>query len=352
MSIKFNDCILNSNNKFFNFCENYLYVKGISNTLGFRTFCIHHNNHSVINVRENSLESLKWQQVATAIVKIVSYIIFPLLPLLALIGKEINRKLNTFQISENDKVNETIQPLLNQNKPKSDENSNDQKFLIVDENINIPEFIPLGADIRDETWLDASHIEGYSKFLALEHSDLFIPLPFAYTTDLVKAFYQKIDVAIFQSIDSQEIDLSKKMFLAYPLKISDNHWTLIFIDRIKRTIEFYDSKKNYGNHEEVIKYLEKFTNDFSIKDPGEKSYTFIRKINTKLQPDSYQCGIWTLYFLENRLKNPDIDFNKMDIKAAQKIIANYRKKVMIKLIDIQKNGIPRQPKKFTQVNTL
>lgn len=116
--------------------------------------------------------------------------------------------------------------------------------------------------------------------------------------------------------------------LAYPLNVSGNHWTLVVIDRKKRTLEYYDSKKNYGNYSEIVNRLEHFAQFLSAKDPEKSPYTFISKINKTLQLDSYQCGIWVAYFLEARCKNPEVDFNLLDVAEAQEMIAAYREKMM------------------------
>ena len=61
----------------------------------------------------------------------------------------------------------------------------------------------------------------------------------------------------------------------------------------------------------------------------DSSYTFCDKINQVLQPDSYQCGAWVCYFLEQRLQNPDTDFNALarDMDNTQNMISNYRRSI-------------------------
>ena len=130
----------------------------------------------------------------------------------------------------------------------------------------------------------------------------------------------------------------EKQFLAYPLHVTNNHWTLVIIDQEKRTVEYYDSKKNYGNYEEIVKTLKELARSLSTKDPGQSPYQFFSKISKNLQPDSYQCGPWALYFLKNRLENPSVDFNKLDIEEAQDMIAKFRIEVMATLYSRLKEG--------------
>ncbi len=103
---------------------------------------------------------------------------------------------------------------------------------------------------------------------------------------------------------------------ALPMNITNSHWVLVFADFQKKTIEYYDSLLNYGPHKKIASEFTELANQIG--------FDFICKMTTKIQQDSYQCGPWTLYFLEERLKNPQVDFNKLEIKEAQKMIANYR----------------------------
>ena len=106
---------------------------------------------------------------------------------------------------------------------------------------------------------------------------------------------------------------------------------MVYIDRQRRTVEYYDSKKNYGNHDEIVRQLTSVAAELSEREPNRPPYQFICKINKLLQPDSYQCGPWMLYFLENRLINPDFDFNILNFKQAQIIIKEYREKTMLQI---------------------
>lgn len=114
----------------------------------------------------------------------------------------------------------------------------------------------------------------------------------------------------------------------YPLLMSNNHWTLCVVNFDKRTVEYYDSKMNYGNHKQVCTKLETLTAHLTTQFPGEKDFTFECKIKKSLQPDGYQCGVWILYFTEKLLENPDTDFNELDVEKAQTMIADLRMKLI------------------------
>lgn len=115
-------------------------------------------------------------------------------------------------------------------------------------------------------------------------------------------------------------NIEKYHTVAFPMNIKNSHWVLTFVDFEKKTIEYYDSLLNYGPHTQIV---EEFTE--LAKRIG---FNFVCKITQKIQHDGYQCGPWTCYFLEERLKNPEVDFNKLNIKESQLMIADYRKHIL------------------------
>lgn len=210
------------------------------------------------------------------------------------------------------------------------------------------ETIPKALDIRGKQWLTNQHICSYMNYLSINHPKLFVPFPSAYAIKLNSPMQVLIDSAILEDGHFEEgkacthvgDECSGKTILAYPLHIHDNHWTLVLLDREARTLEYYDSKQSYGNHSEVVAHLQKLAQTLSGKDPGAAPYTFVKKINKVLQPDSYQCGPWVLYFLEKRLENPEIDFNELNGKKSQAMIADFRLNVMKEIIILDKANNP------------
>ena len=45
---------------------------------------------------------------------------------------------------------------------------------------------------------------------------------------------------------------------------------------------------------------------------------------------------WFAYFLENRLKDPEIDFNTLDVSAIQPVIQHFRRHILTTLENMQK----------------
>lgn len=199
--------------------------------------------------------------------------------------------------------------------------------------------LPAHLDVRGETWLDNEHLELYTEYLAEQHprllSRIFHPLSIENIGLVIEEDFKLHATTFYCHQMVQEKCIGKDIFV-YPLLISNNHWTLVLIDRTTRTVEFYDSKKSYGDHSKIIEDLKCIADWLSIRDPHTKPYQFIKKINKCLQPDGYQCGPWFLYFLEERLSNPDIDFNLLDEQKAQNIIAEYRLHIMETLVNHKK----------------
>ena len=188
-----------------------------------------------------------------------------------------------------------------------------------------PKEIPPECDIRGQKWLaDWDHVFLYAKdcLTRVNPNVRFI------NTDILER-------AVLNISNCFDDKLPEAIAFSPLVSNSHNHFTLVYICTKTRTIEYYDSKVNYGNREKIMANLETLAKDLDQKDPGT-GYKIVHKIKVKLQPDVYQCGPWVLYFLEQRAQNPDVDFNKLDIKKAQKMIAEFRLRIMDKLIELHK----------------
>ncbi len=195
--------------------------------------------------------------------------------------------------------------------------------------------IPKSLDIRGSEWLTSEHLHDYTKYLGSKYPELLVHAHEGYTFKNIVATILHdghFDQAGPCNHEDYGVECSGKTVLAYPLNVTKDHWVLTLVDRQKRTIEYYDSLKDYGNHSEIVGQLKKLESILTKKDSGKTPYKFICKINKSLQTDGYQCGPWSLYFLENRLKDPEIDFNQLDVEESQKMIADYRKAVLRQLL--------------------
>lgn len=188
-----------------------------------------------------------------------------------------------------------------------------------------------GFDIRGNKWLDNEHLYRYFKYLELSHPQLFVPAGSLITI-------ANLDEAIFQigSLKKRNnpADIAanaEKTIVAFPVLVSGNHWILVFIDCKARLVECYDSKMNYGQYVDVVQRLESLAKEITKRDPGAP-YKVISKISKSLQEDGFECGPWTLYFLEKRLTELNVDFNKLNAKQSKIMIAEFRLKVLEKIL--------------------
>lgn len=96
------------------------------------------------------------------------------------------------------------------------------------------------------------------------------------------------------------------------------HWTSCFIDNEKKTVEYFDSLGNLPN-----KYIREFINRFSKK----RSYTLTIN-NIPHQKNSALCGIYSCYFIIQRLKGKT--FNEINANIiTDKFIAKRRKEYFL-----------------------
>ncbi len=94
-----------------------------------------------------------------------------------------------------------------------------------------------------------------------------------------------------------------------------------------------DSMVNYGNAKEIENSLQNIAKNLS--DLEGKPYRFKRKINRKIQNDGYSCGLWVAYFVEERMKNPEVDFNTLT--NTDNVMKTFRAKAYEQYINIRKH---------------
>ncbi|MCB1181536.1 MAG: hypothetical protein KDK55_05915 [Chlamydiia bacterium] len=199
----------------------------------------------------------------------------------------------------------------------------------------LPKQIPSKQDIFKKKFLTATELNTYIAYLSTKYSGIFVPndIQLGYRAN-IGFDNARLYTYIFEYLPSKISNLNKLNLPIY-LHVSNNHWTLIYIDREKRTVEYYDSFKNYGNHQEIVRTLGVIAEQLSEEEPHRPHYTVVLKMNKVLQSDGYQCGPWVLYFLENRLINSEVDFNQLDRIEAKELIKKHRIKIALKLIEMR-----------------
>jgi len=183
--------------------------------------------------------------------------------------------------------------------------------------------IPPADDIRKKKWLANDNLRLYAtKYLKGVN-----PKVHYIHTDSLSTATDHIDLSF-----SGNLPLPEAFALCPPvppipipgLPAIPNHFVLVYICTKTCNIEYYDSKVDYGDLEKITADLEALAKKLYEKDLKKLHYNIVFKIKKMLQPDTYQCGPWALYFLEQRAKNPEVDFNELDFEAAQTMIAEFR----------------------------
>ena len=121
---------------------------------------------------------------------------------------------------------------------------------------------------------------------------------------------------------------SKDFKILQPVNISNSHWLLMEIDVLNNKISVYDSFEKYTNKDEQLKIINKIVNfikiyketlnDSKIKTRHESHYEEINHIKEEeieweyenidcpQQNNCYDCGVFTLKFLEELAKKRNI----------------------------------------------
>lgn len=184
--------------------------------------------------------------------------------------------------------------------------------------------IPARYDLLAQDWLTSAEIEPLLKDLALEFPELYIN-----KHNQVISNYSEIQEYIIGDLDTLKVspENDQKKFIAYPLNINQSHWTLIFINREKQTIEYYDSMVNYGPYKKIQSALKKVT---EVLNENDESYSLIFKMTKAVQDNGKDCGPWILYFTEERVsKGPDFttELQKLKFTKTSALMKNYRKEI-------------------------
>ncbi len=184
--------------------------------------------------------------------------------------------------------------------------------------------------------LSNMHLGEYIQYLGRKNPKLFVPEGTdAFRMCSLKEMSEagKINDLILSRLkayDDTNTDPIKKTIFAFPIRVSESHWTLLIIDREKRLIEYYDSyfpgwnDGNTINDASVRKHFSDFSKQLSAQEKDKQPYVFDNKIKEKLQTNTYDCGPWVLNFLEKRLENPNVSFTPStmpDMSAYRKTMA-------------------------------
>ena len=133
----------------------------------------------------------------------------------------------------------------------------------------------------------------------------------------------------------------KKRFFAIPLSIeypdSGPHFNILIGDNVRKVIErfepygaYIDDKVHESLDRDFKDFLKTFSLDFEYKNPDEfcpasgfqeREETNIHKKKASVRRNDYRgyCGMWSIWFIEMKMRNPDLPSDKLLKKALKEM---------------------------------
>ncbi len=175
----------------------------------------------------------------------------------------------------------------------------------------------LDLDFTSSSWLNTTHIR-YGLFELVAQQGVIV------------SYSAHRDINELLERDYQQLAVRFPIHL-HALNIG-GHWVAIIIDCDRKQVEYYDST-SAGMRRDMKKLLNTLVN--RVSENTKENFTLAAPQKKKMQQDSYQCGVWTLYFLKHRLENPEVDFNSL--ANPKKVIAKYRDTLRETIDQVVKN---------------
>lgn len=173
-------------------------------------------------------------------------------------------------------------------------------------------------DCRATEWLWNHQISRYYTDLQQQYPNILERHYPTYTTP------QALRNFVSMQVENQ-VQTGSRKGIPILMSVSGNHWVMVYIDHQRKTVEYFDSKSTYGDQSLVQTGLQETANFLGVYLGG--AYQVIRKVNRSLQPDGYQCGVWAMYFLKQRVENPHLNFDTLDHTQMQSVIRKFREDV-------------------------
>lgn len=140
---------------------------------------------------------------------------------------------------------------------------------------------------------------------------------------------------------SNFIKKCKKRFFAIPLSIeypdSGPHFNILIGDNVRKVIErfepygaYIDDKVHESLDRDFKDFLKTFSLDFEYKNPDEfcpasgfqeREESNIHKKRASVRRNDYRgyCGMWSIWFIEMKMRNPDLPSDKLLKKALKEM---------------------------------
>ncbi|XP_050533325.1 sentrin-specific protease 1-like [Daktulosphaira vitifoliae] len=149
-------------------------------------------------------------------------------------------------------------------------------------------------------------------------------------------FYSALSDKGYQHVSrwTKKVDIFSKEKLFIPVHIEeDNHWCLVYVDFLKKTIKYYDSLggRNFMCLKLILKYLmmehiNKKNVDFR---PGGWSLLNVKKCPK--QNNLWDCGVFVCMYAEYLSRNQPLTFSQKDMGRCRKqIYFEIKNKKLIK----------------------
>ncbi|MGE5196256.1 MAG: Ulp1 family isopeptidase, partial [Anaerolineae bacterium] len=197
---------------------------------------------------------------------------------------------------------------------------------------------------RASEWLTTDTAFGFLQILAQKFPTLAVPFmgtPVAFNEkSTVSQILEQVfpedpeseDALIFFTNRTQEdhagVNPEHHKVVILPIHNAGNHWCLLYIDLERKRVIYGDAMGNYGSSEMFKRRYEAFARELGARlktDPFLfESIIDPENSGGRLQQDGSSCGVWIEYFADNLLKNPDVDFSRLDRWESRNMILQYR----------------------------
>lgn len=186
--------------------------------------------------------------------------------------------------------------------------------------------------LGETDWLTSDHINAYMEILKIRYGDgfdFFVPESCRLEDNL--EYRNLLEDRLEQSY-SREINALKfnGEVIAFPVNIGGYHWTMAVADRRTNTLHYYDSlgslQMRNNQHlrtrlSDILEVMKALPSDCDGEWRIENSTE-----NSRIQRDSYNCGVYSIWAVEAKLRGKDpLRLNDI-IKYRKKVMENIRKK--------------------------
>ena len=183
--------------------------------------------------------------------------------------------------------------------------------------------------LRGDSWLNDKIINYYLELIALRSANVRTiqrqnwPKCYAMSSFFFSTLRRKGYSAVKRW--TKKVDLFSFDMVFIPVNFHESHWCLAVFDMKKQGIYIYDSMGD--DHDAVLKILFEYLKKEYVEKKGTQTpfvniSTFKLKnvINTAMQFNFSDCGIYTLKYAEYLSRNATIDFTEEDIETMRRVM--------------------------------